>query len=139
MNEVKQFDPNDIMKGVKDRIKATFVDMIPDEQWDAMIKKECDEFIYGRKNEYNSNRPFSEFKNIVQQALQDECKKRMADYLNGPEFESVWTEHGKPACCKAVKDMIVENSGAILISVFGGLFSDMLNRFRNDLLNVGRY
>ena len=31
-NEEK-FDPSKLMQGVKDRIKATFAGLIPDEQW----------------------------------------------------------------------------------------------------------
>lgn len=35
------------MQGVKERIKATFVSLIPDDQWEAMVKKEIDDFFVG--------------------------------------------------------------------------------------------
>lgn len=33
------------MQGVKDRIKATFVSLVPDDQWDQMVQKEIDAFF----------------------------------------------------------------------------------------------
>lgn len=33
MGEVEKFDPSKLMDGVRDRIKATFVALIPDDQW----------------------------------------------------------------------------------------------------------
>lgn len=35
-NQVEKFDPSTLMQGVKDRIKATFTSLIPDEQWEQM-------------------------------------------------------------------------------------------------------
>lgn len=32
-NQVEKFDPSRLMEGVKDRIKATFVSLIPDTEW----------------------------------------------------------------------------------------------------------
>lgn len=42
--QVQKFDPATLMQGVKDRIKATFVSLIPEEQWEEMVKKEVDKF-----------------------------------------------------------------------------------------------
>ena len=43
--QVQKFDPATLMQGVKDRIKATFVSLIPEEQWEEMVKKEVDKFF----------------------------------------------------------------------------------------------
>lgn len=56
MNEIEKFDPSKLMDGVRDRIKATFVSLIPDEMWDAMVEKEIYIFTEGRieiKQEFN--------------------------------------------------------------------------------------
>lgn len=47
-NEIEKFDPSKLMDGVKDRIKSTFVSLIPDEMWDAMVEKEIYVFTTGR-------------------------------------------------------------------------------------------
>ena len=43
--QVQKFDPATLMQGVKDRIKATFVSLIPEEQWEEMVKKEVDKGV----------------------------------------------------------------------------------------------
>ncbi len=44
-NEIEKFDPSTLMQGVKDRIKATFVSLIPDDKWDGLVSKEVDAFF----------------------------------------------------------------------------------------------
>ena len=48
-NTVEKFDPSTLMQGVKDRIKSTFVSLIPDDQWDSMVQKEIDAFFNEEK------------------------------------------------------------------------------------------
>jgi len=45
MENIEKFDPSQLMQGVKDRIKATFVSLIPDEQWEGMVQTEIDSFF----------------------------------------------------------------------------------------------
>ena len=47
-NDIEKFDPSKLMDGVKDRIKATFVSLIPDEMWNAMVEKEIYIFTTGK-------------------------------------------------------------------------------------------
>ena len=56
MNEVEKFDPSKLMDGVRDRIKSTFVCLIPDEAWNSMVEKEIYVFTTGTietKSEYD--------------------------------------------------------------------------------------
>jgi hypothetical protein len=39
------FDPSKLMEGVRDRIKATFVSLMPDGVWEGMVKTEVDKFF----------------------------------------------------------------------------------------------
>ena len=47
-NQVEKFDPSKLMDGVKDRIKATFVSLIPDDAWGNMVEKELYIFTTGK-------------------------------------------------------------------------------------------
>ena len=46
-SQVEKFDPSKLMDGVKNRIKATFVSLIPDDAWDSMVEKELYIFTTG--------------------------------------------------------------------------------------------
>ena len=52
-NQIEKFDPSKLMDGVRDRIKATFVSLIPDEMWNAMVEKEIYVFTTGRIEQHH--------------------------------------------------------------------------------------
>jgi len=134
-NEVQKFDPSTLMQGVKDRIKATFVSLIPDEQWEQMVKKEVDDFFNTKDREYNNRNRYSDFQAIVRTELEAEARKRLLDYISSPDFNTVWQGSGLPVATEFVKNMVVENSGAILSNFYAGMASMMISDFANQLRN----
>ena len=134
-NKVQKFDPSKLMEGVKERIRAEFASLIPDEAWTQMVEKEVQSYFHDKfENSYRHDRT-SRFEDLVRSLLQEETKKRFAVYISSAEFERVWGKDGLPACSEAVKKMIVDNSGEILISFFGGMFQGMLDNFKANLQN----
>ena len=141
--EVEKFDPSKLMDGVRDRIKATFVSLIPDAQWDDMVKKETDRFFEPKEgsNYYNNKKP-SDFQNIVNEELMVVTKKKLSEYLNKKYETKYWSGGGLKAS-KALEKFILENSDKILLSVIGGMtqqmVSEMQNRMQSNLNNNGQY
>lgn len=135
MAEIEKFDPSKLMDGVKDRIKATFVSLIPEAAWEEMVKAEISRF-FNPKVSWNSDREYrSEFQDLVRKEIENECKNRLKEYLSSPDFYTVWENNGLPATTKAVENMIVKNSGEIMVSMFGQMFQSMLINFKNNLQN----
>src|SRR5688572_5792464 len=122
MSEVQKFDPSTLMQGVKDRIKATFVSLIPDDQWDQMVKTEVDKFFIKRESGYQQRPVASDFSLLVSSMIEAEAKNRLAKYLESEDFQSIWNNNGQPSTAKAVEEIIVKNSGEIMVSAFGGVF-----------------
>lgn len=87
--EIQKFDPSTLMQGVKDRIKATFVSLIPDEQWDQMVKNEIDDFFRNRE-EYYSRVNTSTFKQCVHECLSLYVKDKAREILSSPDFSVNW-------------------------------------------------
>lgn len=133
-NQVQKFDPSTLMQGVKDRIKSEFVSLIPDEQWQQMIKTEVDKFFKETEKGYSNIQYASEFGILVRNLLTEEAKKRMAEYFSTADFTSKW-QNGQQAASKEIERMFVENSGAILANMFGGMFQMQLDNFRISLQN----
>lgn len=132
MSDIQKFDPSTLMQGVKDRIKSEFVSLIPEEQWASMVQKEIDEFFMPRTQDYV--RPnWSHFSLMVKQCLEEEAKKRMVEYLSSEEFQVIWVNHGSTTIATAVEKMIVNNSGEIIVNMFGSMFSQMLYNFRSSM------
>ena len=61
---VEKFDPATIMQSVKDKIKATFVSLIPDVQWEQMVKSEVD-YLFKKKDGNYYSRQYSEFEALI--------------------------------------------------------------------------
>ena len=134
--EVQKFDPSTLMQGVKDRIKSEFVALIPDEQWKQMIEKEANDFFKEKELGYSNSRTYaSDFGILVRDELKKEAQKRLADYLQSPEFNTMYGAHGVPIAAQKVKELIIENSGLLLQNMFGGMFSMMLSDFAAQLRN----
>lgn len=136
-DQVEKFDPSKLMDGVKDRIKATFISLIPDDAWNKMVKDEVDRFFAPNQSwNYNGNRDkMSPFQLLVQTELTAEMTKKLRLYLDGPEFAVIYDSYGQPVASKAVQDMIVENAGAVLSSMYSGMAASMIRNFR-DSLNI---
>lgn len=133
--QVQKFDPATLMQGVKDRIKSTFVSLIPEEQWKEMIEKEVGKFFREYELRQYDIRYVSDFSVLVNSLLKEEAEKRMKEYLGSPEFQTVWTDNGPRIISQAIREMMIENSGLILCNMYQEMFTSMLQRFRSELSN----
>jgi hypothetical protein len=133
--QVQKFDPATLMQGVKDRIKSTFVSLIPEEQWKEMIEKEVGKFFREYELRQYDIRYVSDFSVLVNSLLKEEAEKRMKEYLGSPEFQTVWTDNGPRIISQAIREMMIENSGLILCNMYQEMFTSMLHRFRSELSN----
>lgn len=128
MENNKEFNTNDALNSIKDRIKDVYVSLIPEEQWNEMVKKEVHNY-FERTNEtpYGNNNQVrvSCFAKDVQSVLSEETKKRTKEYLT-ENFQYLWTENGTPKCNQLVEDMIIKNGGKILADMIGSHFQQAL-------------
>ena len=135
-NSVEKFDPAQLMQGVKDRIKSTFVSLIPDEQWEQMVKTEVDNFFKGKELGYQGNRVYaSDFQVLVRNMVNQEAKDRLVAYMSGTDFQEIWQANGQPIASEAVRKLVVENSGAILTNFYSGIVSSMMHTFAANIRN----
>lgn len=133
-NAVEKFDPSTLMEGVRDRIKATFISMIPDLQWEQMVKKEVDAFFQEVKREEDYNNPtwYSQFQVVVWEEMTKHARKHIKEAIEN--FKSFQWDGSDVIMSEAVEKMIVKNSGMILRSLIGNMIQDAINK-----LNIPPY
>lgn len=128
-----------MMEGVKDRIKATFASLIPDEAWDKMVKDTVNAYFHRTESQAHYDRyKYSQFQMLVFSLMEEETKKRIADFLKSEEYSNTWNDNGKPELSKQVEKMFIENSGAIFLNLLGGSFQAMMNDLEIRLRNPNR-
>ena len=110
--KLKKFDPATIMDGVKDKIKAEFINLMPEGAWLAMVKTEVNRYFketVDTRHHYNNQR-YTPFAILIHNLLEQKAKERFKEYLNTPQFKETWDSKGKSVMSEAVKKFIIENS-----------------------------
>ena len=127
MDEIQKINSDTILKSVKDKIKEAFVNLIPDEQWDLLVKKEIDSYFEVKYvDDYNTRKTVSDFKTDVYKILREEVEKRAKEYLVD-NFQPVWNINGVNKCNALIEEMIIHNSGKILTDMIGGVLQNALS------------
>jgi hypothetical protein len=49
--EIQKFDAGKAVEAIRERIRAALADVIPDEQWDALIRAEVKDFLEDKRLE----------------------------------------------------------------------------------------
>ena len=112
--EIEKFDPAKLMDGVRDRIKATFVGMIPDQIWDKMVEREIYIFTTGQIIPHH------------------ECDYKTQDE-NGNYVYKDWEER-KPYSQQEIMDNYGRSTGKMDISPLQQMIREELHaRFRKNL------
>lgn len=130
-NEVQKFDPAQLMNGVRDRIKATFVSLIPDEQWEQLVKKEVDTFFAEDSRYYsrNNNRDPSPFQQICRQVFEELTRDRLREYMS--QFESSTWDNQGPKLNEELKKMLIEAAPDLLVSMLRVQVQNVVNSMKN--------
>lgn len=128
--EIQKFDPTKLMEGIKDRIKAEFASLIPDEQWNQMVKKEVDDFFNTTEQDrsYQSSimNHKTRFDFLIKEMLSQYCTDKFKEYLNSEKFTVMFDSKGKSIMSAAITKIMVENSGDILMNFFGGMMDSAI-------------
>jgi hypothetical protein len=129
MSELQKFDPSTLMDGVRKRIKATFVSLIPDEHWEQLCQKEIDSFFIEKDQYSHNNRTYhSEFQGVCKEVLTEVCKEKIKLFLT--EYDgTVWTNDGIQASEK-LKEMIIKMAPEIFAATFSNMFQNAISQMK---------
>jgi len=127
-NEVQKFDAEDAMKQIKDKIKSAFVEMIPDEQWNAMVKTEIDNYFkVDYRDGYRNSIRFSTFQQDVHSELEILVKEKVKEHLT-TYFAPAYNSKGYIVANENVEKFIKENVGNLMTTMIGTMIQQtMLN------------
>lgn len=129
---IEKFDPSKLMDGVRDRIKATFVSMIPDGEWEQLVKAECDKFFKIEENYRGSYEKTSPFQDIVHKLLAEEVKTQVKAYLSKEWASAYWNGGAVEQLNENLKKLIVEKSGEVLLSTLGNMMQMTINSMKSN-------
>ncbi len=86
-----------VTEKLRDRIRSSFLDMIPEESWDKIIKKEFDEYFTRKvkvlvQKGYGGNKGVeemhhTEFERVFADVFNEECDKYLREYFRKDEVK----------------------------------------------------
>lgn len=119
-NEIVSFE-----EGVKRRMKDIIADMIPEDRW----KKLVDDQIRMFEKE--------DLPRLIRNELTEAFKKKVAEELSKPEYNTSMWNNGMPVVSDAIKKMIIDAAPDILANMIGMQAQILLQNFRQSM--AGRY
>lgn len=129
-NQVQKFDPSTLMEGVRDRIKSTFVSLIPDDQWEVMVSRTVEEFFKKKDvDSYNSKRYESNFDRVIMTELEAFTKEKLKEMLHSPEFSIMWENNDK-ILSESLRNHLVESAPKIIARSIESLMAGVLEQMR---------
>ena len=124
-NLPEKYDPAKLIETVRERIRDTYVSLIPEEQWTQMVKKEVDSFFAIKEQGYHNKNMTSTFQQVVYNELELKAKEIAKQYFNSISNHE-WN-NGQVCPGEFVKQLFAEKSGEILLNVLGGMVQCAIN------------
>ena len=131
-DEVTKFDPSTYVDKVRDKIKQSLIDVIPDEQWNTMLKAEISGFFEHRTDRDRwggTTTTMSEFHRIVKLVLEEETKKHIRDMLASAEWTSYW-DGTKQKAGEEIERIARENGAAIIAKWLESAIGQVISSIR---------
>lgn len=132
--EIEKFDPSKLMEGVKDRIKATFVSMIPDDRWEELVKQVVDGFFTARPGGRYSGDSVgkTQFEELVHQELTGFCRTKLKAILESDEFSRKWNG-GEYVMSEKLMEKMIELAPKMFVSMMAQSVDNVRNQIASQL------
>lgn len=132
---IAPYDATKLMDAVRDRIKAEFVGMIPEEAWKQMVAAEVKKFFEQSQAPAYHDRQMlpSGFQKIVWEEMDKEIRARMKTFLSSEEWNCRWEGGTKKDASEAVAKIVVEKSGEILSAILKGAIQSAVEEMRRRI------
>lgn len=125
-----------VQDSIRDRIKAEFVNLIPDEMWTKMVSEVVENFQSKKDNRgYDQEPPV---KKMIREAIEAQAKDKIAEALS-QVMAGTWDNFGQQVVGDAMQELIAKHFDVILKEVQSGMVSftimQTVNHMRNSINN----
>jgi hypothetical protein len=142
---------------VSEKIKSSFLELIPEETFDSMVASAMHEFVNGTAwakekmqhkvwdpvqgiqiwAPYNPTQDPDTLPGMIMGELKAEAKKRLIEIMSAPEYQNIW-KGSEQVAGKAISDIVANNSEQFVAALFGELVGKVLTQVRINM-QQGRF
>jgi len=134
MNEVAtvQEAASTLKDKIAEKIRAQFVELIPDDTWSQMVEAEIKWFTTGKEHYHNSRQYVSPLQDDIRKALHVLAKDAIEKALSDAKWLGQYGPNGEALASEAVTKLVTENATTIVAQVFGSAVQGAVQNMRNS-------
>ena len=133
---VEAFDASDAAAQIRDRLRLAFIEAIPPEKFDELIKAEFARFVTpkrGRDRGFGSTSGgLSELQAIVKEVLADLFREKVKAELAKPEWDQGWDHVTSEAVKAELKNNATEYVGLMLQHFIGSSVQAVVEQMKRE-------
>ncbi len=132
-NEVSPFNALSVADKVREKIQATFADLIPEETWKEMIRTEIKRFV-SETREYGSQKK-SPLATLIEAEIEKKFRTEIGKALDAPAFGEAWNQATNSYGASAVVKTVLEQmTSEMVVMIFQRVAQDVVNAIRNNMV-----
>ena len=116
---------------IAERIRTAFVELIPDEQWKAVVDAEIKRFSEPTCDRYRNDQP-SPLQAIIRSELETSFRGAIKAELNKPEYLGNWIGSDQTPS-EFVSDFLVKHSDVMIRAALGSVTQGILDNIRRSI------
>lgn len=135
---IAAFNLGDAAKTLRDKIRHAFVELIPPEQWEAMVKKELESFTkesVGVDQWGRSKTQPSVFSEVCKEVYRERLTEQVKALLASPEWQGSYNGTGVKASA-AIQEWLTINADKLLIVVLNQMFGGVAQRMVQEMQSL---
>jgi hypothetical protein len=124
--------PADLTDRIKEKIKETFVDLIPEDQWGTLIKSAVDNYIKPRDSIHSNEDKPSQLENDVHAMLKETLKEKVKEKIN--EYSSSYFDtQGNTILHAEVQKILITAAPSMMAEIMGSIAANVMNNIQNNM------
>lgn len=116
---------------VTERIRATVAELMPEEQWRALVESAIKEFT-SQTSDWHGTRA-SPIQKMIFVALEKHFGQQIEKALASDEFRGVWGVNGGEQPSKGVTEIVRQLTPEIIAAAYGSMIQGAVAQLRNNL------
>lgn len=116
MTEIARVSLESAAEQLRDKIRSAFVELLPPEQFQQMVKAELTAFMDNNTNSHDAryNTRVSTFRSVCYDVFREHVTKDLKTLLASAEWQEQWKGGGGPNLSDAIKAWLTENAQQIV-------------------------
>lgn len=129
--ELAKFDTTSLKEKVAERIRGTFVDLVPPEAWKALVEQEIKLFM-DKPYSFNGDK-VPPIVQIIRDELTARFKAMVKEELDDPKYSDVWYAGEGSRASDAVRDIVAGLVPELVVATYSRVVSDTIATMRSSL------